>query len=85
MMKVKLKAKKSFKKVPLPLKVVLNKMYIKYGLTSIDLIENMSSPSFEEKQLMIDHIKYLDKKCINNGGTSQDGLAPSNINGDQKK
>lgn len=55
--------RKEFNKVSLPLKILLKKMYKKYGYNqSLFIIENMKEPTSDERLLMIDYIKILDSK-----------------------
>ena len=55
--------RKEFKKVTLPLKILLKKMYKKFGYDmTIFKIENMKEPSSNERLLMIEYINLIHNK-----------------------
>lgn len=52
--------RKEFIKVSLPLRVLLKKMYKKYDYDmTVNIIDNMKSPSLNEKKLMKEYISTL--------------------------
>ena len=65
---MKEKKRKEFTKLNSVLKIVLKKMYKKYGYNqSLVLIENMKEPTFNERTLMLNYIHELnDLNKLNN-------------------
>ena len=58
---MKEKKRKEFTKLNSVLKIVLKKMYKKYGYNqSLTLIENMKEPTFNERTLMLNYINELE-------------------------